>query len=93
VFSRQIEALGRSGDVAIGISTSGNSTNVLSALLTAKKMGLRTIALTGCQGGKVKEVVDHCVCVPSSETPRIQECHILIGHIIAELVERAIFHE
>jgi D-sedoheptulose 7-phosphate isomerase len=92
VFARQIEALGRSGDVAIGISTSGNSPNVLSALATAKKMGLQTIALTGCTGGKLKGIVDHCVCVPSSETPRIQECHILIGHIIAELVEQAIFH-
>jgi D-sedoheptulose 7-phosphate isomerase len=92
VFARQIEALGRSGDVAIGISTSGNSPNVLSALATAKKMGLQTIALTGCTGGKLKGTVDHCVCVPSSETPRIQECHILIGHIIAELVEQAIFH-
>jgi D-sedoheptulose 7-phosphate isomerase len=93
VFSRQIEALGRSGDVAIGISTSGNSPNVLSALLAAKKMGLQTIAFTGSAGGKLRYVVDHCVCVPSTETPRIQECHILIGHIISELVEWTIFHE
>jgi D-sedoheptulose 7-phosphate isomerase len=93
VFSRQIEALGRSGDVAIGITTSGNSPNVLRAVTVAKKMGLRTIALTGGTGGKVKDAVDHCICVPSNETPRIQECHILIGHIISELVEQTIFHE
>jgi D-sedoheptulose 7-phosphate isomerase len=93
VFSRQIEALGRAGDVAIGISTSGNSPNVLRAVSVAKKMGLSTIALAGCTGGKLKDTVDHCICVPSNETPRIQECHILIGHIISELVERTLFHE
>jgi len=93
VFSRQLEALARSGDVAIGISTSGNSPNVLWAMSTAKKIGLHTIALTGSTGGKLKAAVDHCICVPSNETPRIQECHILIGHIVSELVEREIFHE
>ena len=92
-FSRQIEALGHSGDVAIGISTSGDSPNVVRAMSVARSLGLRTIALTGCMGGKVKNAVDHCICVPSNETPRIQECHILIGHIISELVEKAIFHE
>src|SRR6266852_2171328 len=91
VFSRQIEALGRPGDVAIGISTNGNSSNVLCAFSTAKKMGLHTIALTGKTGGKLRGSVDHCVCVPSDETPRIQECHGLIGHILSELVEHAIF--
>ncbi len=93
VFSRQIEALARRGDVAIGISTSGNSPNVLRAMSAAKKIGLHTIAWTGCSGGKIKNAVDHCICVPSNETPRIQECHILIGHIISELVEQTIFHE
>ena len=93
VFSRQIEALGHAGDVAIGISTSGNSPNVIEAVSVAKKMGLHTIALSGNSGGKLKDAVDHCICVPSNETPRIQECHILIGHIISELVEKAIFHE
>src|SRR5207245_8220406 len=93
VFSRQIEALARSGDVAVGISTSGNSANVLRAMSTAKKIGLKTIALTGRSGGSLKNAVDYCICAPSSETPRIQECHILIGHIISELVEREIFHE
>lgn len=93
VFSRQIEALGHAGDVAIGISTSGNSKNVIQALSVAKKMGLHTVAFTGAGGGKMKAEADHCICVPSKETPRIQECHILIGHIISELVEKAIFYE
>jgi D-sedoheptulose 7-phosphate isomerase len=92
IFSRQIEALGRPGDVAIGISTSGNSQNVLRAVLVAKGLGLQTIGLTGCAGGKLKSAVDYCICVPSDETPRIQECHIMIGHIISELVEHTIFH-
>jgi D-sedoheptulose 7-phosphate isomerase len=93
VFARQIEALGRAGDVAIGISTSGNSPNVLQGIATAKRMGLHTVALTGANGGKLKSAVDVCICAPSNETPRIQECHILIGHIISELVEQTIFHE
>jgi D-sedoheptulose 7-phosphate isomerase len=93
VFSRQIEALAHTGDVAIGISTSGNSPNVVRALLVSRKKGLHTIALTGCTGGKLKNAVDYCICVPSNDTPRIQECHILIGHIISELVEQTIFHE
>ena len=93
VFSRQIEALARPGDVAIGISTSGNSPNVIRAVTTAKKMGLHTIALTGRSGGDLKNAVDNCICAPSNETPRIQECHILVGHILSELVEWEIFHE
>src|SRR5712671_1325812 len=83
VFSRQLEALARPGDVAVGISTSGNSPNVLRALATAKKIGLYTIALTGGTGGGLIGIADHCICVPSADTPRIQECHILIGHIIS----------
>jgi D-sedoheptulose 7-phosphate isomerase len=93
VFSRQLEALARAGDVAIGISTSGNSANVLRAMSTARKMGLHTIALTGRTGGKLRNTADHCICIPSDDTPRIQECHTLIGHIISEIVEREIFHE
>ena len=93
VFSRQIEALARAGDVAIGISTSGNSPNVTNAILAARKIGLKTIGLTGGTGGTLQNSADLCICVPSKETPRIQECHILIGHIISELVEREIFHE
>ncbi len=93
VFSRQIEAIARPGDVAIGITTSGNSPNVLRAGTAARKIGLRTVGLTGRSGGKLKECVDHCICVPSDDTPRIQECHILVGHIISELVEYELFHE
>jgi len=93
VFSRQIEALGRSGDVAVGISTSGNSANVVRGLSAARKMGLGTVALAGCTGGKMKDQADYCICVPAKETPRIQECHILIGHVISQLVEQIIFHE
>jgi D-sedoheptulose 7-phosphate isomerase len=93
VFSRQIEALARPADLAIGISTSGNSSNVLHGLSVAQKMGLGTVALTGCTGGRLKDAADFCICAPSNETPRIQECHILIGHIISELVEETIFYE
>lgn len=93
VFARQIEALGRAGDMAIGISTSGNSPNVLRGLETAKKMGIHSVAFAGCTGGKMKGAADYCLCAPSNETPRIQECHILIGHIISELAEHTIFHE
>lgn len=92
VFSRQLEALARGGDVAIGISTSGQSANIIEAISTAKKMGLHTIGLTGSGGTRLQDVVDHCICVPSTVTPRIQECHILIGHIIADLVEQTMFH-
>jgi D-sedoheptulose 7-phosphate isomerase len=93
VFARQLEALAKPGDMAVGISTSGNSPNVLQGLAAARKLGLHTVAFAGCTGGKMKDAADYCLCVPSSETPRIQECHILIGHIISELVEATIFHE
>jgi D-sedoheptulose 7-phosphate isomerase len=93
VFARQIEALGRRGDVVIGISTSGNSLNIVQALSAGRKMGLHTVALTGSNGGKLKDAVDYCICAPSKETPRIQECHILVGHIIAQLVEHTMFRE
>ena len=90
VFARQIEAFGKPGDVAFGISTSGNSLNVVKGLETANRSGMSTVAVTGASGGKVKGVAKVCICAPSEETPRIQECHILIGHVISELVERAI---
>jgi D-sedoheptulose 7-phosphate isomerase len=93
VFSRQLEALARPGDVAIGISTSGNSPNVLGGIATANRLALRTVAWTGCTGGKLKHAAEYCICVPSNETPRIQECHILVGHIVAEIVEQEIFGE
>lgn len=90
VFARQLEANGREGDVFIGISTSGNSLNVLRAVEKAKAKGITTVALCG-RGGKLGEICDHALRVPSSETPRIQESHILIGHIICALCERAMF--
>jgi len=88
-FSRQVEALGRPGDVAIGISTSGNSPNVIEAVKKAKALGLKTIGLSG-DGGKLKAVCDISIAIPSKDTPRIQESHIMIGHIICELVEDGI---
>jgi D-sedoheptulose 7-phosphate isomerase len=92
IFSRQLEALAHRGDVAIGISTSGQSPNVLQGVATANMMGLHTIGLTGGEGGALAQAVEHCICVPAKDTPRIQECHILIGHIISELVEEEIYH-
>jgi D-sedoheptulose 7-phosphate isomerase len=91
VFSRQIEALAKGGDVAVGISTSGNSPNVVKAIQTARQMNLRTVGLTGSSGGTLAESAEFCMCVPSNDTPRIQECHILIGHILSELVEKEIY--
>ena len=91
VFSRQIEALGAAGDVAVGISTSGKSPNVLKALAVAKAKGLVTVAWTGKFGEMLQEVSRYCLCVPSDETPRIQECHILIGHIVSQITELELF--
>jgi D-sedoheptulose 7-phosphate isomerase len=88
VFSRQIEALGRPGDLAIGISTSGQSANVIAAVQTARKQGLNTIGLTGKDGGALVKCVDIPIVVESSNTARIQECHIAIGHLICELAEK-----
>jgi D-sedoheptulose 7-phosphate isomerase len=90
VFERQIEALGRKGDVVIGISTSGKSPNVLAALKLARKMGMVTIGMEG-EKGRMKDVVDIDICVPSSDTPRIQEAHITIGHILCDVVEKELF--
>jgi len=92
VFSRQLEALAHGGDVAVGISTSGQSPNVLRAMTTATRMGVHTVGMTGANGGKLADAVEYCICVPATETPRIQECHILIGHVISELVEKELFH-
>ena len=93
VFEREVKALGHPGDVAIGISTSGNSENVVRALDSAKAEGLVTVALTGSSGGRLKEGVDHCLRVPSDDTARVQEGHITAGHIMCELVENALFGE
>ena len=91
VFARQVQALGRAGDVAVGISTSGNAANVLAGLTAAHEAGMVTVAMTGANGGKAKDVVDYWVGVPSDDTPRIQEAHITIGHIWSELVEDALY--
>jgi D-sedoheptulose 7-phosphate isomerase len=88
VFARQVEALGRRGDVAVAISTSGRSPNVLRAVERARKLGLRTIGLTGKDGGPLKGRVDVAIVVPSDMTSRIQEAHIMIGHILCDLVDR-----
>lgn len=87
VFARQVEGLGRSGDVLIGISTSGNSANVVKAALKARDTGMHTIAFTGEGSGKLKDICDITFAVPSKVTARIQEMHIMVGHIICELVE------
>jgi D-sedoheptulose 7-phosphate isomerase len=91
LFSRQIEAHGMAGDVFIALSTSGNSSNILKALEACKVKGVKTIGLTGEGGGKMADLCDICIKVPSTETPRIQESHILIGHIICYLVEETLF--
>lgn len=91
VFARQVEAFARPGDVLLALSTSGNSRNLLRALLMAGALRVKTIALTGQSGGKLKNVADLCLCVPSQQTPRIQEAHILIGHAISEIVEAELF--
>ncbi len=91
VFARQLEALGKPGDVAVGISTSGNSPNVIRALEAAKLRSIYTVSLTGKSGGKLKNIADCTICMPSEETPRIQECHILTGHLICEVVEETLF--
>lgn len=91
LFSRQIQANGNQGDMFIGISTSGNSPNILKALEECKAQNIITVGLTGGQGGLMEEICDYCIKVPSNETPRVQESHILIGHIICSIVEKAIF--
>jgi D-sedoheptulose 7-phosphate isomerase len=92
IFAKQIQALGKKGDVAIAISTSGNSANVLRGIEMCREIGIRTIGLTGGTGGAMAEQVDHLLCVSATRsTPRIQEAHILIGHTICELVDQELF--
>jgi D-sedoheptulose 7-phosphate isomerase len=91
VYSRMIQGIGRKGDVLIGLSTSGNSTNIIKAFETARTKGMITIGFTGETGGKMKELSDWLINVPSTDTPRIQESHILLGHIICQLVEEKYF--
>ncbi|MBL7132021.1 MAG: D-sedoheptulose 7-phosphate isomerase [Candidatus Omnitrophica bacterium] len=90
IFAKQIEALGNKGDVAIGISTSGKAKNVIMGIRKAKEMNLKTIGLSGCDGGTLAKVADMSLIVPSKITARIQEAHITIGHIICELAEEAL---
>ncbi|MGD9718298.1 MAG: D-sedoheptulose 7-phosphate isomerase [Sulfurimonadaceae bacterium] len=91
VFSRQLEGMGQRGDIFIGISTSGNSTNIVKAFESAKKKGIKTVALVGRDGGLMAKMADMAIIVPSDSTPRIQESHILIGHILCDIIEKEIF--
>lgn len=91
VYARLLNGVGHKGDVLIGLSTSGNSKNIINAFETAKDKGIYTIAFTGKKGGKMKELADLCINVPSDDTPRIQESHITLGHIICEIVEDTLF--
>jgi len=91
VFARQVLALGRSGDVLIAITTSGDSPNILRALETARAAGLQTVLLGGETGGKAKPLADVAILIPSADTQRIQEAHIAVGHVLCDLVERAIY--
>ncbi len=93
IYARLIEGLGNEGDVLIGLSTSGNSPNIVKAFEVAKEKNVTTIGFTGATGGKMKDVSDHLFNVPSTDTPRIQESHILIGHIICQLVEENLFKD
>lgn len=92
VYSRMIEGVAEKGDVLIGLSTSGNSANIIKAFEVAKKKGVYTIGFTGITGGQLRSLSDHLINIPSSDTPRIQESHITIGHIISQLVEEKLFN-
>ncbi len=91
VYSRIIKGTGKPGDVLIALSTSGNSVNIINAIEQAKKIGMITVGLTGAGGGKMKDICDYLVNIPSNDTPRIQESHIMVGHIICQLVEEELF--
>jgi D-sedoheptulose 7-phosphate isomerase len=92
VYSRMLNGIGKTGDVLVAISTSGNSANIVNAVNTAKEKGMTTIGFTGQIGGKLKDICDILINVPSTDTPRIQESHILVGHIICQLVEQQYFN-
>lgn len=91
VFSRQLEGVGSEGDLFIGISTSGNSQNIVNAFESAASKGITTVALVGRDGGKMAQMADYALIVPSNDTPRIQESHILIGHILCDIIEKELF--
>ena len=90
-FSKQVKALGKEGDVAVGISTSGSAANVIKAVRVAREMGIKTVGLSGRDGGELAKVVDVAIVVDAQATPRIQEVHITIGHVICEMVDRMLF--
>ena len=91
VYSRIVKGIGKRGDVLIGLSTSGNSVNIMKAMEVARSLGMVTICFTGKTGGKLKDMCDYLINVPSNDTPRIQESHIMLGHIMCELVEKNLF--
>ncbi len=91
VYSRMVKAMGKPGDILISLSTSGNSVNIIKAAEQAKEIGMITVGLTGASGGKMKGICDHLINVPSTDTPRIQESHIMVGHIICQLAEQELF--
>ncbi|HWV68619.1 D-sedoheptulose 7-phosphate isomerase [Chitinophaga sp.] len=91
VYARILRGIGREGDVLVGISTSGNSANILEAMKVAKEQGMIVVSMTGSTGGKMKEGSDYLINIPSTDTPRIQEAHITVGHIICEIVENNLF--
>tara|TARA_B100001778_G_scaffold299730_1_gene274715 strand:+ start:780 stop:1355 length:576 start_codon:yes stop_codon:yes gene_type:complete len=90
-YERSVQAFGKKGDILIGISTSGNSSNVINAIKIAKEKKLVTVGFTGIDGGKLNDICDHIIKIPSNDTARIQEGHILIGHIMCELIEKSLF--
>lgn len=91
LFSRQVEALGQPGDILIALTTSGNSVNVLKAVPVAQAMGIQVVAMTGASGGKIAALADLCLAMPSDDTPRIQEAHTLLGHLLCDLLEKRMF--
>ncbi len=91
IYARLLKAMGQKGDVLIGLSTSGNSGNVIAAIKQAQQLEMHTIGFTGASGGKMKNLCDILIPIPSTDTPRIQECHMLIGHTICEIVEQGLF--
>ncbi len=91
VYARMIDGIGQTGDILVGLSTSGNSANIVRAFESAKEKGMTTIAFTGITGGQMKPISNYLINIPSIDTPRIQECHIMLGHIICQLVEEKYF--
>jgi len=90
-YARMVEAAGKKGDILVGISTSGNSPNVVKAIQKAKELGMKTVGFTGKNGGNMRDICDIMICAPSDDTPRVQEVHILVGHIICQMIEQEMF--